>query len=456
MKTSSPASGAALLPPACADTRRGPAASAACTSGSCCSGTVKRTSIGAIWLSMTSCVSFAFTTSPSWASRVPRRPAIGATMRVCSRSSSALRTAASPARSPPAATRACVPKVSRVCCEVAPCENSFAWRSVSTRLRSDWARSRARLAFACSSAASKGRGSIVKSGSPTFTSWPSTKWTFAIAPSIRGFTTTSATGVTMPMASSSIGTLRRSATAMRTGTGGGVGGPSEREQPCNAAALANRTASRRKPREQQPIAGVGIQTSGGGRPLPLVCRVGGESPRIGARPGITARAWPLARRPPATRSRGVRRRPLGLPMGRSRARSIGPDGTPRVGARRGRRFAWVQRTGISSRARGHRAARAGRHYRVLITPPPTRRGRLRRRWRGSNRARHPRCNADRESRHCAAFGTTLPSQRADRSRHCSQMVQCSRVRLRAVSRLGVGIALTPLAMSPVGFSLEVG
>jgi hypothetical protein len=67
-----------------------------------------------------------------------------------------------------------------------------------------------------------------------------------------------------------------------------------------------------------------------------------------------------------------------------------------------------------------------------------------------------RPNADPEPRHCAAFGTPLPSLQADRTRDCSHKVQRIGAALRAFSLLGVGIALTCLAMSPVGFSLEVG
>ena len=70
---------------------------------------------------------------------------------------------------------------------------------------------------------------MVKSGSPGFTSWPSLKCTFAISPSSCDFTATSATGVTVPIASSSTGTLRRSASAIRTGTGGAAGGAAPRE-----------------------------------------------------------------------------------------------------------------------------------------------------------------------------------------------------------------------------------
>jgi hypothetical protein len=65
-------------------------------------------------------------------------------------------------------------------------------------------------------------------------------------------------------------------------------------------------------------------------------------------------------------------------------------------------------------------------------------------------------NTDLESRHCATFGTPLPSLQADRTRDCSHKVQRFSTALRAFSPLGVGIALTCLAMSPVGFSLEVG
>lgn len=183
------------------------------------------------------------------------RPSIGALMRVNSRFRRAASSAASPARTPPAALSAWARRSSASWREMAFSGSSFSARSSWTRASAAWLRAAARLASRRRTSAANGRGSMVNSRAPRRTAWPSRKCTRSSVPATRARTSTCSTAAKRALKSSNSSTWRRTAGA--TSTCGGAAAPggtadwAPRSQPEDSSAEGSSAKGSQRSRQQK-------------------------------------------------------------------------------------------------------------------------------------------------------------------------------------------------------------
>src|SRR6266498_3582959 len=176
--------------------------------------------MGSIRSIVRSVPSLAFTTLPMSARRWPARPSMGERIEQYSRFSRAPSVAAAAWW-----TCACVRSTAFLRVSYSSWEMAFVWINVSARdhwlfARFKAALDRARSACAAWSCASYGRGSMVKSRSPFFTSAPSLKWSCVMRPETWGWMETTSRATHLPTSSRYTGTSFATAWATVTGAGG--------------------------------------------------------------------------------------------------------------------------------------------------------------------------------------------------------------------------------------------
>ncbi len=162
----------------------------------------------------------AFTTLPTSTRRCPARPSIGERIEQYSRFRRDISVAA-------VAWRTCASVRSTALLRVSYSSWEIAFVAISVSARVHWLFARfkaaadlARSACAAWSCASYGRGSMVKSRSPFFTSAPSVKWSSVMRPETWGWIETTSRATHLPTSSRYTGTSCATAAATVTAAGG--------------------------------------------------------------------------------------------------------------------------------------------------------------------------------------------------------------------------------------------
>src|ERR1700730_11111181 len=182
---------------------------------------------------------------PASTRRSEIRPVVGARTSVHSRLSCACFNAASADPTWPAASRSVDFLVSNSRSVSDWLRTSGVARCTSREAISSFALARSTSAFACSTAISYGRRSIMNRRSPCFTIWPSLKWMESTKPETLARTSTVSTAVKRPVYSShSVMTFCNGRATVTGGAGGAAEAAGLLSQPANHNAMTNRELSR--------------------------------------------------------------------------------------------------------------------------------------------------------------------------------------------------------------------